>query len=105
MGYLAIFSILLTSTLCYRLAECDPCPSLQVSEHNCTCEPNTAGQLKFAEGEVLLCDGLDWNTLEYEPPAYGSKKNPGSSCHDIKINKTGAANGVYWIALQSSRFS
>ena len=105
MGYLAIFIIFLTSTLCYKLAKCDGCPSLQVSEHNCICEPTTAGQLKFAEGNLLVCDGYDWNTLQYEPPAYGSKKNPGSSCQDIKTNEQEAANGVYWIALQPSRCS
>ena len=77
---------------------------LQVSEHNCACESNSAGQLKFAEGKVLVCDGYDWNTLQYEPPGYGSRKIPGSSCKDIKTHNQGAVNGVYWIALQSGRF-
>ena len=110
MGYLGVLSILLTSTLCYTTAyqrdpdECNYrdkyCRNIyKIDNHNCDCQAESAGQLKFDQGKVLVCDGHEWKSLRYEEK-YGSRKNPGFSCEDIMANSANqAANGVYWIAL------
>ena len=105
MAYLAVFSIVLTSTLCYTTAyhpsECDYGETyynvFKIGQHDCGCETKSAGQLKFDKGKVLVCDGNKWNALQYE---YGSKNNPGFSCEDIRSSSAKqAANGLYWITL------
>ncbi|KAJ7327798.1 Saccharopine dehydrogenase [Desmophyllum pertusum] len=114
MGYLGVLSILLTSTLCYTTAyqrdpdECNYrdkyCRNIyKIDNHNCDCQAESAGQLKFDQGKVLVCDGREWKSLQYEEK-YGSRKNPGFSCEDIMANSANqAANGVYWIALNDTR--
>ncbi|KAJ7321470.1 Saccharopine dehydrogenase [Desmophyllum pertusum] len=110
MGYLGVLSILLTSTLCYTTAyhpdECNYSDTyyniFKIGKHNCDCQAKSAGQLKFDQGKVLVCDGHEWKSLQYEEE-YGSRKNPGFSCEDIKASANQAANGVYWITLSDSK--
>lgn len=111
MGYLTLFSIVLTSTLCYTTAynpaECDFGETyyniFKIGQHNCDCQAKSAGQLKFAEGKVLVCDGSEWKALQYEGE-YGSRYKPGFSCDDIRAKSKQATNGVYWITLGGKIF-
>ena len=107
MGYnLAALSVIITIVLCCAIAsdsaECD-CgekyyPIFKIGQHSCTCKTDTAGQLKFSEGHVFVCNGSEWKALQYV--AYGSKLNPGHGCGDIKAkNAKQSANGIYWITL------
>jgi len=105
MGYPSVFSIVLTSILCYTTAydpsQCDYAETyynvFKIGQHNCDCQAKSTGQLKFDKGKVLVCDGNRWNALQYE---YGSKNNPGFSCEDIRSRSAKqAANGLYWITL------
>ena len=95
MRYLAVLTIILVSTVCFALAgkrkKCGP----QVKEHNCECKDKTAGQLKLADGKLLMCDGSGWKALQYEVP----KAKAGASCKDIKDNDDAAEDGVFWISL------
>lgn len=107
MGYLAVFSIVLTSILCYTTAydpgKCDYGETyyniFKIGQHDCDCQAKSAGQLKFEEGKVLVCDGNKWKALQYEYH-YGSRYNPGFSCEDIRSSAAKqASNGIYWITL------
>ena len=106
MGYLAVFSFVMTSILCYTNAchpdQCDCSDTyynvFKIGQHNCDCQANHEGQLKFDEGKVLVCDGKKWHVLQYAE--YGTKTNPGVSCEDIRSSSAKqAADGVYWITL------
>ena len=47
--------------------------------------------------------GNEWKTFQFvEDIEYGTEKNPGSSCKDIKDKAVGKqlSNGVFWIKLQ-----
>ena len=75
----------------------------KVVQHNCSCQPKRAGQLKFADGKLFVCTGTEWKALQFEQSvqlvSYGSKSNPGSSCKDIKSNNPTLSDGIYWITL------
>lgn len=112
MGYLAVFSIVITSILCYTTAyhpsQCDYSDTyynvFKIGQHDCDCQVKHAGQLKFDEGKVLVCDGKKWNVLQFAE--YGTKTNAGVSCEDIRSSSAKQlANGVYWIALGDNRES
>ena len=98
MRYLAILCIILTSTVCFTVAgkrkKCGP----KVREHNCDCTPKNAGVLKLADGKLLLCDGNEYKTLQFEEPR-GSEGNPGFSCKDILDNGGQTTDGVNYITL------
>ena len=106
-GYPSVFSIVLTTMLCYTTAyhpsECNIADTyyniFKIGQHNCNCQAKSAGQLKFDGGKVLVCDGNKWNALQYEY-VYGTKNNPGFSCQDIRSSLAKrATNGLYWITL------
>ena len=71
--------------------------------NNFDCQPKKAGKMKFAAGKVSVCDGNEWKALQYEEK-YGSRRNPGFSCEDIKADLKHSANGVYWITLSGKLF-
>ena len=106
MGYLIALSILLASSVCFTIgydpSSCDFGETyyhvFKIGQHNCDCQPKRAGQVKFSAGKVFVCDGNQWKALQYEIP-YGSRRNPGFSCEDIKADLKQAANGIYWITL------
>ena len=88
----------MTGTVCFTIAgernQCAP----KVREHKCDCTSKNAGVLKQADGKLLMCDGQEYKTLQFEVPL-GSKSNPGFSCKDILDNGGQTADGVYYITL------
>lgn len=107
---MTLLIITLTSVLYLTSAqrECDvPAKRrnvVQLQQQNCDCLAKRAGQMKFAEGKVLVCDGSEWKALQYEVP-YGSRSKPGYSCEDIRtVNiDSQTKNGVYFISQSGSR--
>ena len=83
----------------------DPVPTIfKLGDQSCACNSaGHAGALKFLNGKVQVCLGNEWKTFQFvEDIEYGTEKNPGSSCKDIKDKAVGKqlSNGVFWIKLQ-----
>lgn len=105
MQYLAVLSIIfitaINCTIAYDPSDCDFGDTyysvFKFGQHNCSCEPKKAGQVKFAGGEVLVCTGSEWRALQFKPASYGQRSNPGYSCKDIKKTAEQDSNGIYWI--------
>lgn len=99
MRHLVILCILLTCTLSIAVPRKPRCKAKpKVSANGCECNEKRAGVLKLADKKLFMCDGGEWKALQYEQP-YGSRKNPGYSCKDIKEDAAQATDGVYWIRL------
>ena len=85
---------------------CDvPVPTIyKLGDQNCSCiSPAHAGAFKYVNGKVQVCLGSEWKTIQFqENGEYGTEKNPGLSCKDIKDKASGKQlnNGVFWIRLQ-----
>ena len=82
----------------------DPVPTIyKLGDQSCACNsPAQAGAFKYLGGKVQVCLGSEWKTIEFEEADYGTEKNPGLSCKDIKDKASGRQlnNGVFWIRLQ-----
>ena len=113
MVHLKVFCAILISAFFIASAlklKCDgpkkpPRFPLKAQQHECSCLPKRAGQLKYENGELLVCTGSEWEALQYKLPE-GSISNPGYSCKDIKDNNPSQTqNGVYWIALEGKMIS
>ena len=83
----------------------DPVPTIyKLGDQSCACNsPTHAGALKYVNDKVQVCLGSEWKTIQFEENyEYGTEKNPGSSCKDIKDKSSGKQlnNGVFWIRLQ-----
>ena len=53
-----------------------------LATHGCECTKKTQRTLNYRDGNVLVCNGEAWTTVN-SAAAYGSEDAPGKSCKDI----------------------
>ena len=100
MRFLAVLCITLATAVSFTIAADNKrCKRPLARAESCECEPTSAGLLKMSGGKLVVCDGSEWKTLQFEIPLGSSSDNPGYSCKHILDNGKQAADGVYWITL------
>ena len=100
MRYLVVLGQILISTVLFTSAgkKCGPI----VKKHNCECQAKSAGRLKLEDGKLLMCDGSDYKSLQFEMPTpKNSRANPAYSCKEIKDEDSVADDGIYWLTFKS----
>ena len=100
MRFLAVLSIILATAVSFTIAAGNKrCERPIARAGSCECEPKSTGLLQMSGGKLIVCDGSEWKTLQFEIPLGSSSDNPGYSCKHILDKDKRAADGVYWITL------
>lgn len=73
----------------------------RIGQYDCECELFRVGQMKFVEGKVYVCDGIEWKVLQYEV-LLGFRSDFGFLCKDIKVYLKDVINDIYWIILMGN---
>ena len=82
----------------------------KLSDASCPCnDASHSGALKFADNELLVCEGMEWKTVKLVKYVggvgpYGSESNPGQSCDDIYdelLKDSDPEDGIYWLYLSA----
>ena len=111
LSLFVLFAVIVSGQICVEeTLDCsDPVSTaFKLGNASCPCnDPEHAGVLKFVNGEVYVCLGSEWKTVQFQEinlMDYGTAENAGVSCKDIH-DKAGQqlSDGVYWIRLPGKR--
>ena len=106
LSLFVLFAVIVSGQICVEeTLDCSNPVSTAFKLGNASCpcnDPTHAGVLKYVNGEVYVCLGSEWKTVQLLDNLmdYGTAENPGVSCKDIH-DKAGQqlSDGVYWIRL------
>ncbi len=71
--------------------------SIIIGPDDTDCIPEKAGALRWHNGIIEVCDGVQWTSI-YNPPHDGaSPERAGTNCKQLLDDGFSTGNGLYWI--------